>query len=437
MSSAALAHIPGTSGAPVVGHTLAFLRDARGLMDRNMARYGDVFTLNVLGRQGVTFVTPEATRQMYLDPDQVFSSKQGWSNSIGPLFQKGLMLRDFEDHHVHRLVMAHAFRRAALSGYVTRIHQVVDRHLELLDRGPVDVYLLMKRITLDIAAEVFVGASLGAASQRVNDAFVAMMRASITPVRTDLPGTPYRAGLRARRELQSIFGALVRRRRAAPESADLLSRLSHATGDDGEALTVDEVVDHMIFLLLAAHDTTTATLSVLLYELAGNPSWQDRVRAEVAGLGGAEVTMDNHRGLTDLTRCMHEALRLSPPVPFSPRVALRDTVIDGWEIAGGTPVTSASVSLHRHPAWWTEPDRFDPDRFSPERAEDKQHTHLFVPFGGGAHLCIGNHLAELITKSIAARLLADHQLRAVEGARVEMAPVPIPKPRSPLLVDVA
>lgn len=240
------------------------------------------------------------------------------------MFRNGLMLRDFTDHHLHRRVLQQAFRRTALEGYVEAIHRVIDRHVGELGPGPVDIYRFMKRLTLDIAADVFAGASLGAQAQAVNQSFVAMMAASVTPVRMNLPGTPYRRGVEGRRRLDTIFGELVEERRSRTESADLLSRLSHATTESGAPLTADEVVDHMVFLLLAAHDTTTATLAVLLYELARNPDWQQRVVDEVAGLGGAEVTLDNHKTLTDTSNAMNEALRLSPPVPFSPRVTLRD-----------------------------------------------------------------------------------------------------------------
>ncbi len=247
MATDPLAHIPGGKGPPLIGHMLSFLRDARRLLYAKQAEHGDVFQTRVLGRRDVVFLTPDATRQIYLDP-------------------------------------------------------------------------------------------LGAQSQAVNDSFVDMMAASVTPVRMNLPGTPYRRGVEDRRRLDSIFGELVEQRRVRAESADLLSRLSHANTESGAVLPADEVVDHMIFLLLAAHDTTTATLAVLLYELARNPDWQQRVADEVAGLDGADVTLDNHKTRTDTGNAMNEALRLSPPVPFSPRVALRVTVIDGWKIPAGTGV---------------------------------------------------------------------------------------------------
>lgn len=431
-----LAHVPGAGAPPLVGHSLQFLRDCHRLMDSRRARYGDVFRTELLGRTVVVFLTPQATREIYLDPDQVMSSEGGWSTSIGPLFRRGLMLRDFQDHHVHRQVMRQAFSRAAITGYVEAIHTITDRHLDVLPAGDFDVYLLMKRLTLDIAAEVFVGASLGEQAGTVNHAFVDAMAAVLTPFRVRVPGTAFHRGMKGRETLQRVFRDLVVRRRREEPRPDLLSRLSHATTESGAVLEVDEVVDHMIFLMLAAHDTTTSTLSVLLWQLALHPDWQDRVGQEVRALAGEPVTLANHASLVQTTLAMQESLRLSPPVPFSPRVATRDVVVDGVPIPAGVALTPASMTLHRHPGWWTDPLRFDPDRFAPGRAEHTQHSHLFVPFGGGAHLCIGNHVAELVVKTVVSRLLARRRLVADPGAGVVMQPVPIPRPRGPMLLTV-
>lgn len=430
------AAIPQHPRLPLLGNTVGFLRDARGLLESSRNRHGDVFSLRVLGQETVVFMTPQATRSIYLDRDKVLSSRIGWSFTIGPMFRRGLMLRDFDDHSFHRRVMSQAFRRAALDGYMEKVDRIADEHVARAS-GPVDVYAMTKALTLDIATQVFVGVDLAGQARAVNESFAAMMKASLDPVRRDVPGTPYARGLRARATLVRLFTDLVAQRRVRPETSDLLSRLAHATTEDGAPLAVDEVVDHMIFLLLAAHDTTTATLTVMLWELSRHPGWQARVVDEVAARDGAPVTLDTHKQMAVTESVMKEALRLSPPVPFSPRGVLRDTEIDGWPVPAGTMVTAASLGLHRHPDWWTSPNTFDPARFAPDRAEDKAHSHLYVPFGGGAHLCIGNHLAELMTKAVVMRLFARHRVTSRPGQRVTIQSVPIPKPRGPLVLTLA
>jgi cytochrome P450 len=440
-----VSQIPQVPGVPVLGNTVEFLRDARGLVLRGQAAHGDAFGVRVLGQPATVLMSPEATKAVYIDRAENFSSEIGWSFTIGPMFARGLMLRDFEDHRLHRRVMQHAFRRQALAGYMEQVNALAREHVDAAVAGSgaasgasgIDVYRMTKRLTLDIATQVFVGVDLGPEADLVNDSFVAMMKASVSPIRRGIPGTPYARGLAARRRLTDLLTELVLQRRTRPEGADLLSRLCHATTEDGRALEVDEVVDHMIFLLLAAHDTTTATLTVMLWHLSQQTDWQERVAEETAALEGADVTIDNYKDLVATELVMKEALRLSPPVPFSPRGVLRDCEVAGVGLPAGSMITLSSLGLHRHPGWWTRPDAFDPERFSPERAEDRAHSHLYVPFGGGAHICLGNHLAELMTKAVMAAVLDGHRVTAQPGQRMEMAAVPIPKPRGGLVLTLA
>jgi cytochrome P450 len=116
---------------------------------------------------------------------------------------------------------------------------------------------------------------------------------------------------------------------------------------------------------------------------------------------------------------------------------LRDTEVAGVPLRAGQMVALASLALHRHPDWWTSPEEFDPMRFAPGRAEDRAHSHLYVPFGGGAHICLGNHLAELMTKAVMAAVLAEHRVRAKPGQKMQMAAIPIPKPKGQLLLQLA
>ena len=156
--------VPALRGLPLLGNNIALLRDAQKMILTGQARHGDVFTLDTLGKKATVFLHPDAFRDVYLDREGCLSSERGWSYSIGPMFSGGLMLRDFDDHRLHRRVMQHAFRRAALDGYMTQINQLAREHLTAAAGASgadgVDVYKVTKRMTLDIATRVFVGLEL-------------------------------------------------------------------------------------------------------------------------------------------------------------------------------------------------------------------------------------------------------------------------------------
>ncbi len=427
-----LAHLPGTFGPPVLGQTLPFIRDAEGWATSRFERYGPVFKSHFMFEPVVLFAEPDAARQVLLDRNRTFSSTEGWDPTIGELFARGLMLRDFDDHRHHRRIMQAAFRSEAMSGYLDLILPIVAAQLAGWERGStVDFYAEMKQLTLRIASRVFLGLPLGTASDRVNRAFAEAVAASVAPVRWEVPGSAYRRGMRARRRLQRFFDALIDDRRAGT-GTDMLTRLCQAESDDGRFFTDDEIVDHTIFLLLAAHDTTTSTLATMAWELARNPELQSAVRAEAGGLGGGRLSWDERDALPLMDAVMKEAMRLHPAVPFIPRRALGDVDVAGTFVPAGTMISVSPLLIHRHPEVWTSPERFDPSRFSAERNEHKSHSHAYLPFGGGAHTCIGMHFAGLMAKAILADVLRDFSLDAFPGQQVQIQTVPIPKPRGGL-----
>ena len=106
-------------------------------------------------------------------------------------------------------------------------------------------------------------------------------------------------------------------------------------------------------------------------------------------------------------------------------------VLDG-NIPKGTPVGISPIHTHHMPSLWTKPNEFDPERFSPDRAEHKRHQYGYLPFGGGAHLCIGQHFADMEVKSVVHQVLRRVRLSVPEGYRMPYQLVPIAKPKDGL-----
>ena len=127
-----------------------------------------------------------------------------------------------------------------------------------------------------------------------------------------------------------------------------------------------------------------------------------------------------------------EALRLYPPLPTIPRQAIQDCEFEGYAIRRGEQVHVSPYFCHRLANIWTEPERFDPERFNKERAEDKQHRHAWIPFGGGAHKCLGLKFAELQVKLVLFHILRSYQLQVPTDYQMPYQPVPIGKPTDAL-----
>ena len=283
----------------------------------------------------------------------------------------------------------------------------------------------------DLATSIFMGIELGPQATRINQAFVDTVEASITPLRLNIPGTPYWRGQRGRATLVQMFSSLLPQKRAV-ETPDFFSAFCHATGESGERYTDQEIIDHMAFLMMAAHDTTTSTLTTMFYALGREPAWQERLREQSRALDKSYLDFEDLEKLDALGWAMKEALRRYPPLPVMPRFATQAFEFGEYRIPANTLVGIAPVHTHHMEEIWSNPYLFDPERFAPGREEHKVHHFAWVPFGGGPHMCIGQHFAELQVKAIMHQVLLRYRWSVPRGYRMPYQLVPIAKPRDGL-----
>jgi cytochrome P450 len=301
--------------------------------------------------------------------------------------------------------------------------------------GPMLFYPAMKQLTLDLAATSFLGAGIGPEVDEITRAFVDMVAASVAVIRKPLPGTKMARGVRGRKRIVAYFSEQIPIRRANG-GEDLFSQLCRATHEDGALLTTQDIVDHMSFLMMAAHDTLTSSLTSFVGALAANPQWQDRLRDEVTALGvaaGEPTTFDKLEAMPLSEMAFKEALRLKPPVPSMPRRAVRDFTFKGYAIPAGAMIGINPLFSHHMPEIWPDPEKFDPMRFSDE-AQRTRHRFAWVPFGGGAHMCLGLHFAYMQAKCFARHFLQNLSVSLEPGYTPDWQMWPIPKPRDGLRV---
>ncbi|MEL0028385.1 MAG: cytochrome P450, partial [Perlucidibaca sp.] len=138
------------------------------------------------------------------------------------------------------------------------------------------------------------------------------------------------------------------------------------------------------------------------------------------------------RTLTD--QVMKESLRLIPPVPVLPRRTRLPVSLAGHRIPAGTPVVVSPLATHLMTSCWDRPLRFEPDRFGEGRAEHKRHPYQFVPFGGGAHMCIGLHFGEMEIKAIMHQLLQHYRWQVPDRYEMPVNYTSLPTPSDQLPV---
>ena len=419
---------PVVGSPPVVGHSIQFNYDALALIKKLQESKGDVFQLNILNEDVLLFLTPSATKQIFLDPDDNFSSKHGWEFSIGPTFENGLMLRDFDDHKYHRSLLQNSFRRDALDKYIHIIQPRIDSWIEeVKQKREFYLYKSIKQLMFNVAVELFFDEVDDTKLNHLNQLFINSIKPATTIVRSPYPMTRMKKGLKARVELLEYFQEKSDKIDLSKETlfADLVK-----TNNEEAGLTNYEIAEHMIFLLLAAHDTTTSTLTSSIHFLAGDENYQNKVKTESSTLSKTDIS-DLKNGIIG-EALFNEAIRKYPPVPFSPRWVVRDAELDGYEIPKNTYIAAGPLVLHKDDRYWEDPLAFNPERF-----EDPTITHeAYFPFAGGAHTCLGKFFASYLFKNVVYKLVDNFQVIGT-NEELKINPAPIPNPRKDVKIQVS
>ena len=349
------------------------------------------------------------------------------------LFGEGLLGTDGELWRRHRRIMAPAFDPRSVASYGPAITRACESFYPGWDAAPegavMDVGSDMSRLALRIIAGTMFSADtdevIGLVADTMKDGFDSdeFNILDILPI-----VGPWRMARREKRmaekfrPLDAAINRLIAARREAPEgAADLLSRLTTARGEAGDAALSDrEIRDEVVTIFIAGHETTAQALSWTWYLLSQYPAVEGRLHAELgAALGGRTPTQDDLPKLVYARRVIEESMRVYPTAPgLSNRVAAADDEICGFKVKKGASIAIAPWLLHHHRRLWDDPNRFDPDRFLPERSAGR-HRFAYLPFGGGPRVCIGQMLAMNEAVLILASLAQRYQLRLAPGQVVQ------------------
>jgi len=403
-----IAHIPGRKGLPVLGILPEAVRDPFAFTRSMYDRFGPVHCFYACGNWNVQLVGAEANEFVLFDRDGNFSAYGGWKPVFGRHFDGGLLLRDGLDHRWHRKLIATAFKQDELQSYLDIFSANATRLSQQWSGRTVDVYEFAQQLTFANGFGAFLGRDPQLATRSDLLAFRYMMRSATAVLPWSLPGTANGRAHWARRHISRLLQPIIEDRPGS-DRANLASVLALLLNDG--VLTYREVVAHLTFTIAAAFDALSSATVSTLYYLARHGEWQERVRDELCSNMASPTAIR----LGELQCChqsewaVKEALRLNAAAPVLWRRALKDVEFEGHRIPAGTVVGVNPMLTHLLPQYWDEPARFMPERFSPEQSRER-HRFAFVPFGAGAHGCLGANYASMQVRALLRQLLGDRRL---------------------------
>lgn len=397
--------------------TLTFLR-------RNFERHGDFIEYPLGLFSAFQLTAPDLIEHILLHNYRNYSKETIQFTTLAEVTGQGLLTSSGDFWLQQRRLCQPAFHRRYLDHMATVIVQAAERLCQRWEKLAarktiIDLDAEMTQLTLEIIGELLFNADLsdrsGELTQAVNELLDYVIYRAYNPlsaVTRWLP-TPRRRRFRqARGLLDGLIESVSGERYTVNGERYSVMALLAETGMDSTALR-----DELMTFLIAGHETSASGLTWLFYLLSQDETVRARLESEVAGLNGRFPTLTDLPQLPYLTQVMQESLRHYPPSWLISRRALADDMLRDTAVPRRSYVIISPYTIHHHPDYWPDPDRFDPDRFAPGQAEQRP-RFAYIPFGGGPRRCIGDRLAQLEMQLITAMVTQRFRLRLVEGHSV-------------------
>ncbi len=433
---------PGRSGWPVVGESIRYLRDPEGFIAQRQQQYGNVFKTHLFGRPAVVLIGAEAVQFLFANEGTKLEMTNT-PNFEALLGNQSIGVQVGAAHQVLRRQLFQAFQPRALESYAVTMSDMTHRYLsEWAQLENLTWYDELKKYTLDIACQLFIGVST-TANVNLPALYETWSRGLLSPP-IKFPGSPLAKALQAREQLLAEFDQLIDQHSAADQvvnvsQPNVLSLLLAAKDEKGNALSRAAIKDNLLAMLIAGHETLTSALTSLCQLLAQHPTVLATLRAEQFQLGNpAQLTQETLKQMVYLDQVLREVLRLLPPVVRSgSRRVLAACEFGGYRVEPGWDLHYQIPETHQDASIYTHPEQFDPDRFSPQRAEDKQKTFSHIPFGGGIRECLGKEFARLEMKIFVTLLVRDYQWELLPNQNLTRTVIPFSRPKDGLKVKLS
>jgi cytochrome P450 len=395
------------------------------------------------------FTDPDAVQHVLVGNHGNYGKDTFQYRLLSRITGDGLLTMDGPAWLARRRLAQPSFHRARVSEFAPTFTRYAEELVERWDAPsragvPIDIAEEMMHVALQAVVKTMFGADVGDRAGALWRATLEVLHHIMFQARTLgllPPWLPTPGNRRFRRALavldEVIYHTIRERQRAGPAASagppDLLQRLMDANDEEsGLQLSDRQLRDEMITLLIAGHETVASALTWTWHLLAETPEADAKLYSEVQQTVGDRLpTGDDLPRLVHTRAVFEEAMRLYPPAWVITRRAREDDDVQGYRVPRGALVVLSPYATQRHPDFWSEPERFDPARFLPGAAPDR-HRYAYFPFGGGPHLCIGNHYALVEATLMIATIARRYRLETLPDQTVTVDPGVTLQPRGGL-----
>ena len=421
---------------PAEGFDLGGSEESLALMRECFTRYGDIYRIFAPARGVYNYVInhPRDIKTVLLSNHRNYTKGEGMDR-VKILLGNGIMTSEGDFWRRQRRMMQPSFHRRVLDRFSRLIYDVnekfADRWAAKAAQGEaINLTDDVSELTLEIVLH-------------------SIFSTDLTRLERETGGNPFELVAKETnrdlkfafrfRSLAKLVSELIERRRREPdeERFDFLEMLIDARDRENDApMTNKEMIDEVMTLIVAGHETTASALTWTWYLASQHPETVAALEAE-ADLVSSDLPLglDAAESLSYTHKVIQEALRLYPPGWLFTRRTIAADELGGFPIGPRTDVFICPYLLHRHPEFWPEPETFNPERFAGADAEER-HKFAYIPFSVGPRHCIGENLAVFEMLGHMRAMTRRFRLTRASNEPIELEAQINLRPRSNLMMKV-
>jgi len=422
-------------------HASRILKNPLPFHHENFQKHGNTFELDLGFGNTAIFSRDARFAQYVLQKNQKNYTKSAiQTKDLAKYVGKGLLTAEGEHWKKQRRLIQPAFHKKQLLLILDAIQSAIDHELRRIKVDqPFDVFPVFN----DLAFQTVVKALF---TTEIPDATIARLQyiteqaqhMLVKELRQPYKSWWFKWGGAIQKhidlvnEAREILKGLVEERRAIEAKGDLLDMLLEARYEDGSAMDEEQLLDEILILFVAGHETTSNALTFTAELLARHPKVQEELYKEVLTAGKyKQDRMEYIKACPYTKQVIEESMRLYPPAYFIDRVNHEPDHWEDFDIPKGSNILFSIHEIHRHPDLWGQPELFIPERFASDKA--RKHSMNYYPFGAGPRMCIGNNFA-MFEMVLAVATLVEKYRISFKKTPIAFQPLITLKPKDAILV---
>lgn len=434
-------NIPKVSFLEFLKHASNILKNPLPFHHSNFEKHGDTFRLIIGPGKSVIFSRDAYLAEYVLQKNQKNYTKSPiQTKDLVKYVGRGLLTAEGDHWKKQRKLIQPAFHKKQLTLLLESIHKAILTELDKIQIDKdVDIFPVFNDLAFQTVVKSLFSSAVGdkdiARLQFITEAAQKML---VRELRQPFLSLWFKYGGEIKKhtdltdEARVILKKLVKARKESDiRENDLLDMLLDARYEDGNEMDEEQLIDEILILFTAGHETTSNALTFAAELLARNPESQQKIYEEsLKAKQETHTLMEFIQACSYTKKVIEETMRLYPPAYFIDRINLEDDSFEGLEIPKGSNLLFSFHEIHKHKDHWENPEKFDPERFSD--SDPYLHTPYYAPFGAGPRKCIGNNFAMFEMILAVSEMVSNYKIEP-KTTPIEILPLITLKPKNAIL----